>query len=91
MKAVKISVRGKVQGVFFRKFTKMKAESLGLVGFVRNEKDGSVWIEVCGTNESISTFIQWCHEGSPMSLVDEVSAKEVVTDEFQYDDFKITH
>ena len=42
----KILVKGRVQGVWFRKYTKDKADSLNLSGFARNELDGSVYIEV---------------------------------------------
>ena len=44
---------GKVQGVFFRKFTKEKADSLGIVGYVLNTKQNTVKGEAQGSNESI--------------------------------------
>jgi acylphosphatase len=43
-----ITVSGKVQGVWFRKSTQDKARELGLRGFVRNQPDGSVYIEASG-------------------------------------------
>ena len=41
MIAVRVRVRGRVQGVWFRAWTKAEAEARGLSGWVRNEPDGS--------------------------------------------------
>lgn len=65
----KILVKGKVQGVWFRKYTKDKANSLHLNGFVRNEPDRSVYIEVEGEEEELAKFIDWLAIGSPLSQV----------------------
>lgn len=67
-----IQVIGKVQGVWFRKYTKDKANLLGLNGIVRNETDSNVYIEVEGEKEIINDFIKWLHKGSPQSNVVEV-------------------
>lgn len=69
-----ITVTGKVQGVFFRKYTKEEADRLGLKGIVRNEPGGSVYIEAEGSKEQLDKFIAWCHKGSPSSRVDKVDA-----------------
>lgn len=69
---VGISVNGKVQGVFFRKYTCDAAKKYSVTGYVRNEPDGSVYTEVTGTSEHVKKFIQWCHEGSPQSEVEKV-------------------
>lgn len=63
MKHVSIQVYGKVQGVFFRASTKETAEQLKIRGFVRNERDGSVYIEAEGEDENLQQFIAWCHRG----------------------------
>ena len=68
----KIGVKGKVQGVWFRKYTKSKAESLGLNGYVRNEPNGDVLVEVSGEAAALALFIEWLHQGSPLSKVSEV-------------------
>jgi acylphosphatase len=52
MNHVSIRISGKVQGVFFRASTKGKAEQYGINGFVRNEKDGSVYIEAEGRRKT---------------------------------------
>ena len=76
MKHLAITVTGKVQGVFFRASAKEMADRSGLKGFVRNEKDGSVYIEAEGDDESLRKFIDWCHEGPPHARVSEVSVME---------------
>ena len=85
----RIRVVGRVQGVFFRVSTKDQAIALGLSGWVRNEVDGSVLIEVCGPNDQVQTFIQWCSEGPPSSSVDEVTVEEIEVQDFE--SFRITY
>jgi acylphosphatase len=53
----RLRIYGKVQGVFFRKYAQMTAQSLGLGGFVRNEPDGSVYAEVEGPPEAVENFV----------------------------------
>ncbi|WKZ59106.1 MAG: acylphosphatase [Cyclobacteriaceae bacterium] len=72
MKRVSILVRGKVQGVFYRASTVTKAQQLGVNGFVRNESDGSVYIEAEGDEGKINELIAWCRIGPPRARVDEV-------------------
>ncbi len=69
---LKINVSGKVQGVWFRAKTKEKADELGVFGFVQNENDGSVYIEVSGETNTVYKFIQWLQIGSELSDVDQV-------------------
>ena len=52
-----IRFRGKVQGVGFRYHAKNAASSLGLTGWVRNESDGSVYMEVQGEDVLVETYI----------------------------------
>jgi acylphosphatase len=65
-----IRISGKVQGVFFRASTKDKADELGVKGFVRNETDGSVYVEAEGEGETVSKFIEWCRHGPRLARVD---------------------
>lgn len=67
-----IIVKGRVQGVAFRYYTKNKARKLGLKGRVRNLEDKSVKIIVIGDTDSVDSLIDWCHKGSPASNVSEV-------------------
>lgn len=69
-----IRVHGKVQNVTFRNSAKQQAKSLGLTGMARNEKDGTVYIEVEGDKRSIDKFIEWCHRGPEEAEVEKVEA-----------------
>lgn len=75
--ARQLKVTGAVQGVFFRKYTAEKATALQLDGFVRNQPDGSVFIEVEGGDAPVKELISWCNEGSPDAAVDKVIVTEI--------------
>lgn len=65
-------ISGRVQGVGFRMFTKIKAENLGLSGWVRNLKDGRVEVVLVGPGEKIEEMLSWLKQGSPLARVEEV-------------------
>ncbi len=75
-KHLNIKVYGKVQGVFFRVSAKDEADKLGLKGFARNEKDGSVYIEVEGKKETLDKFLEWCKNGPEAAMVEKLEIKE---------------
>jgi acylphosphatase len=75
----RLRIYGKVQGVFFRKYAQMTAQSLGLGGFVRNEPDGSVYAEVEGAPEAVENFVKWAHRGSPAAKVERVEVEKNLT------------
>lgn len=68
----RITVIGRVQGVWFRKYTKDQADLLKIMGFVQNKQDGCVYIEAEGDKQNLEEFIDWLYQGSPMSKVKEV-------------------
>lgn len=70
-----IKVIGRVQGVWFRKYSLEEARKLGINGFVRNEKDMNVFIEAEGTSQQLDLFVKWLHKGSPLSSVLSVEFK----------------
>lgn len=74
---VRILVEGLVQGVFFRDYTRRKAQSLKIKGTVKNLRNGSVEIEAQGQIQEIESLIQWCREGSPLSQVEDVKVEEL--------------
>ncbi len=76
MKHINIKVTGKVQGVFFRASTKAVADQMGIKGLVRNEKDGSVYIEAEGEETFLEMFVEWCNEGPDKSVVELVEVSE---------------
>jgi len=65
-------IKGHVQGVWFRASTKQQAERHGLVGWVKNTRDGAVEAVVEGEKQRVDDLIHWCHEGPPLSTVETV-------------------
>ncbi len=71
----KITVKGLVQGVFFRASTQEKAEELELTGFVKNEPNGDVYLEAQG--DRVEELIEWIKAGGPkLGRVDEAKISE---------------
>ena len=77
-KRAHVIVEGRVQGVFFRAFTRDEADRLGLAGWVRNRPDGSVEALVEGEKSAVEKMLQWFHQGSPNSNVENVHVTEEV-------------
>ena len=65
-------IEGNVQGVFFRRSARSKADELGVVGLIRNRKDGSVEAIAQGPKGKVDVFIKWCKKGPPFSKVEKV-------------------
>lgn len=81
---VQIFVYGRVQGVFFRSETQTIARNLGLFGWVRNCRDGSVEIRAEGEKDKLEELIAWCRQGPRMAGVDQVKVDwENPTGEFK--------
>lgn len=68
-----IRVTGRVQGVGFRHSAASVARYSGIKGFVKNEPDGSVYIEAEGTRNQLDEFLRWCRKGPGFGFVDNVS------------------
>ena len=79
LKTISIIVTGKVQGVWYRKYTVDKAAALGISGYVKNLADNSVYILVTGTEEQLDELVQWCYTGSPKSKVERVIVQKEET------------
>lgn len=77
---VRIRVRGRVQGVWYRGSTAARAEELGVVGWVRNLSDGSVEAWARGSREAVDALVAWCREGPPLARVDEVRVEAAEDD-----------
>ncbi len=86
----KVIIKGKVQGVFFRDYTRRQASGLGLTGWVRNLPDGSVEALLSGEDNLVRSMLAWFHEGSPHSKVDEVLVYETESDK-SYSSFDIRY
>lgn len=81
-------ISGRVQGVFFRDFTRQWANSLGLTGWVRNVFDGRVEVLAEGEEEKLNFLLEKLKEGPPLARVDKV---EVTWDDYkgEFNDFRI--
>jgi acylphosphatase len=77
MKAIHLVIHGRVQGVFFRKYTLEKANELGLKGMVRNLPSGDVEVFAEGKEEVLKEFVDWCYKGSPASKVESIESFDV--------------
>lgn len=74
--SLKIIVLGKVQGVFFRESTKAVADHLGVKGLIKNQADGSVYMEAEGERHQLDAFLDWCKEGPERAEVSGVETHE---------------
>jgi acylphosphatase len=72
---VRLFIKGKVQGVFFRQALKIRAKKNNVNGWVRNLKDGRVESLLEGKDTDVSTLIEWCHAGSANARVEDIEIK----------------
>jgi acylphosphatase len=69
-------ISGRVQGVGFRFYLQKRARALGLTGWVRNRRDGSVETVIQGRPEAVETMTAWARRGPPSAVVAEVRISE---------------
>ena len=72
LRTVHIRVDGRVQGVGYRAFVEMQATNLGLMGWVRNRRDGSVEAVLQGSPESVDEMLALCRVGPSAARVEGV-------------------
>lgn len=82
MKTIRLTIKGKVQGVFYRATAKDIADQLGIKGWVKNLPDNNVEIRATASEELLQKFISWCKQGPPRARVDVVLVEELTTEEF---------
>jgi acylphosphatase len=68
----RVIIEGRVQGVFFRHHTQQMASQLGVKGWVKNRRDGSVEALFEGDKKKVDQIIQWCHRGPSEARVTSV-------------------
>ena len=87
---VHVVIEGRVQGVFFRDFTRQQARALGVVGWVRNLFDGRVEVLMEGEEEAVRTLLDHVKRGPPHARVETVDVTpETYTGEFE--DFRVVY
>lgn len=84
-------IRGHVQGVSFRYYTRQQALAKGVCGWVRNLWDGRVEAVLQGDESSVQEVIRWCKRGPTSAHVDEVRVEwETPQEEFSKFEIRMT-
>lgn len=73
---VRLRIRGRVQGVWFRGATRRRALELGVRGWARNLADGSVEVLAQGAPAGVETLVEWCGIGPDAARVDSLSRQD---------------
>ena len=69
---LELRVHGRVQGVGYRAALVAQARRLGVCGWVRNRRDGSVQAVLAGPGDAVQQLVQWARRGPPAAVVDGV-------------------
>ena len=77
-----VIISGRVQGVWFRGWTKQQASSLGLTGWVRNRRDGTVEAIFQGDAADIDAMLNACWQGPPAASVADIQVADGVLSNF---------
>jgi acylphosphatase len=75
-RTVRVRIAGRVQGVGFRYWTEAMASRLGLSGWVRNRRDGSVEAVFSGPSDAVAEMLEFCRQGPPSARVDRIDLTE---------------
>jgi acylphosphatase len=71
-----LRITGRVQGVGYRWSLCAEAQALGVAGWVRNRRDGSVEAVISGVTEAVEALTCWAQRGPPAARVDTVICSE---------------
>ena len=80
MRAARLRITGRVQGVGYRAWALQMASRLGLRGWVRNRRDGSVEALIIGGEEAVDRMIEACREGPYAARVADVAVSDAADD-----------
>lgn len=75
-RSVRVNVQGRVQGVGFRYSTQQQARRLGVNGWVKNERDGTVTVVAEGPKAAVDEMVRWLQEGPGFANVANVSVTD---------------
>ena len=87
--ARRVTVTGRVQGVFFRAWTQQQGQQLGVHGWVRNCPDGSVEAHVEGSEDAVMRIVEMLRQGPAHARVDHVQVSEAEVGRFSR--FEVRH
>ena len=90
MENKKITVSGRVQGVWFRGYTRKIASSLDIKGYVKNLPNGNVEILAMGNQDKMDKFISKVKVGPPEARVESIEIKEI-SESIDYENFQISY
>ena len=76
-----VTIRGRVQGVYYRVHLQQAAKAHQVVGWCRNCADGSVEAWLQGDAKAIQHLLEWCYQGSPQSVVQNVHTQQMNVDD----------
>lgn len=79
-RTVRATIAGKVQGVWYRGWTVDRARALGLTGWVRNRRDGTVEALFSGPADAVDAMLAQCREGPSLARVTDVVVTPVEGD-----------
>jgi acylphosphatase len=74
-----LHITGRVQDAFFRDSMALQADALGVCGWVRDRRDGSVEAMACGPAWALRALIEWAHQGPPNARVHRVAVTHADT------------
>lgn len=80
-KSVRVRITGRVQGVWYRGWTVDRARELGLSGWVRNRRDGSVEAVFAGDEAAVDDMLARLREGPPAARVDDIAVTPAASPE----------
>ena len=82
MKTIRLTIKGKVQGVFYRATAKDVADQLGVKGWIKNLPNNNVEIRATASEELLQKLIAWCKQGPPKARVEDVIIEELNLEDF---------
>jgi len=91
MESYRIIILGDVQHVYYRKFISQALMRLGIQGYVRNLRDGTVEVVARIYEDEFDTVLDTLEQGSPLSKVTNISTEVLADDDIIYDGFEIRY
>ena len=88
-KSYHLTIKGKVQGVYYRDSMRQQAQHLNIRGWVKNLINGDVSAVVTGEEDSLKKLIKWCKIGPKSARVEKIESEEISEQDFA--DFDIRY